>query len=104
MTRAVALAVALLLPLVARAQSNPDAGAPSPEAPPSADPAAPPDAGTGGDAAPTAKSSAGTTSAAADGRAAPRFEPPRLLSDRIVPAPANAPAITGKVVVTVKLL
>ena len=104
MTRAAALAVALLLPLVARAQSNPDAGAPSPEAPPSGDPRRRPMQAPAAMRPPPGKTSAGTTSAAADGGAAPRFEPPRLLSDRIVPAPANAPAITGKVVVTVKLL
>jgi TonB family protein len=99
MTRAAALAVALSLPLAARAQSNPDAGAPSPDAQ-----AAASDAGTGGDAAGPSPAGAGTTSAGADGGAAPVFERPRLLSDSVVPPPPNAPAITSKVVVTVKLL
>jgi len=93
MTRAAALAVALLLPLAARAQSGPDAGASSPDAQPG-----PSDAGAGSDVAIASK--AGT----ADGGAAPSFEPPRLLSDRIVPPPPSAPPITSKVVVTVKLL
>ncbi len=100
MIRAAALAVALLLPLAARAQSNLDAGAPPPES----DAAAPPDAGAGGATAAPSSAGAGATSASSDGGAAPSFEPPRLLSDRIFPPPPNAPAITSKVVVTVKLL
>jgi len=102
MTRAAALAVVFLLPFTARAQSNPDAGAPSPEAQPTGDGAAA-DAGGAADASAASKA-AGPTAASADGGAAPSFEPPRLLSERIVPAPPNAPLITGKVIVTVKLL
>jgi TonB family protein len=99
MIRAAALAVAvllplLLLPLLAHAQSGPDAGAPSPDAQAASDAAAAADAGVAGDAA----------RASADGGAVASFEPPRLLSDRIVPPPPNAPPITGKIVVTVKLL
>jgi len=108
MIRAAALAAVLLAPLVARAEANPDAGAPSPDAQATGDPAAAVDAGAVADAAAPPRSGASAPAAeappSADAGAAASFEPPKLLSDRIVPPPPNAPPFTTKVVVTVKLL
>jgi TonB family protein len=84
-TGAAALAIAaaaLLAPAAARAQT--DGGAPD------------------GGAADTDAGAADARGAAAD--AAPSFEPPRPLAETTVPYPAGAPAITARVVVTVKLL
>ena len=94
MSRAAALAVALLLPLVARAQSSPDAGAGADaRRRPTRAPAATPPALAG--AAPHA-------GAARRRRAS--FEPPRALSDTDRPAAAQRAADHEPVVVTVKLL
>ncbi|HTR53397.1 MAG TPA: TonB-dependent receptor [Kofleriaceae bacterium] len=78
MKRLALVALVWLAPALAYAQAPPDAGvdAPPPDAPP---PDAPPP------------------------QAQPQFEPPHAIGSTDVAAPANAPAITAPVVVTVKL-
>jgi TonB family protein len=78
----IATLLAVAAPSVARAQSA--------------------DAGTADAGAPPADADARPDAAPAD--AAASFEPPRALGDTGVPYPANAPAQTAPVVVTIKLL